>query len=212
MNIILDNANEDVLVTMSADNLPTRGSLNELLLPFRDARVGTVTGRPVPLNDRETFWGYVSHLIWGLHHELCMRKKAKLSGEFCAIRPNLVKKIPYNVINDDVYVEWLIRKQSHYKIVYAPKPVSLMRGANNLQDFVTQRRRVAQGHLQIYDETTERRFISPTYDFLKVVPVMLTTIGHCLKYLFWSLIASFLEAYCHVLARYDRLRGRTSYI
>lgn len=210
-NTILNRVDEELLIYMSADNLPAKGSLNELLLPFlKGDRIGGVTGRPLPINNPDTFWGYISHLIWRLHHEMCLRQRVKLSGEFCAVRCGVVNEIPHRTINDDVYLEWLIRKR-HYDIVYAPKAISLMRGPNNLRDFINQRRRVAGGHLQIHHEVTGRQYMSPTYDFVKVFPVIPHAINPSPKGLFWSLTASILEAYSHILARYDKIRGRMHY-
>lgn len=211
LSIILKRISEDVLVIVGGDNFPGRNSLHRLLLPFREENVGAVTGRPLPVNDPDSFWGYVSHLIWGLHHELCSRDGVKLSSEFCAVRSDLVKEIPHNIVNDDAYMEWIIREQG-YKIIYAPDAISYMKGPGNLRDFVNQRRRVAHGHLQIYDEVTRRRFVPPTYDFLKVTPAMLRMVGPSLRSLCWSFVASFLEACCHLLARFDRLRGRSTLV
>lgn len=206
INKFFKNINGSKLVLVAADNLPIEGSIKQLLKKFSDKKVGAVGGRPIPINDPSTPWGYISQLIWSLHHEFCISGSVKLSGEFYAISTDLVKEIPENCLNDDVYIEWLIRRQG-YRISYADKATSIMKGPSNIHEFINQRRRVAVGHLQIFDET-EQRFIPPTYDFIQIFPIIPRVFKLRPKGLFWIIIAVVLEAFCHIMARYDRLRGK----
>ncbi|WP_455368094.1 glycosyltransferase [[Eubacterium] cellulosolvens] len=206
INKFFNNINCNKLVLVAADNLPSNGSIRQLLKKFNDKKVGAVGGRPVPINDPNTPWGCMAQLIWSLHHEFCISGSVKLSAEFCAISTDLVREIPENCLNDDVYIEWLTRRQG-YKVSYADDAISIMKGPTNIHEFINQRRRIALGHLQIFDET-KKRFIPPTYDFVQIFPIMLRVIRLRPKGLLWVIIAIVLEAFCHILARFDKLRGK----
>ena len=149
LNIILRNAQDkDILVMLSADNLPEKGSLNNIIKPLiEEEKAGCVSSHPTPVNDRNTLFGFVSHLIWDLHYALSLTGNVKLTGEFYALKPSLVKEIP-RVVNDDLYIEYLIKKQG-YGIKQALDAISYMRGPEALKDFLTQRIRVHIGHYQI---------------------------------------------------------------
>ena len=156
VNLILKNAQDkDVLVMLSADNLPKTGSLKNLIKPLmevtnyelRKEKIGAVSSHPTPVNDRNTLFGFIAHLIWDLHYVLSLNGNVKLTGEFYAIKPSLVKEIP-RVVNDDLYIEYLIKKGG-YNIKQALDAVSYMNGPETLNDFLTQRIRVHIGHYQI---------------------------------------------------------------
>lgn len=82
-----------------------------------------------------------------MHYALSLNGNVKLTGEFYALKPGLVKEIP-RVVNDDLYIEYSIKKQG-YKIKQALNAISYMNGPETLKDFLTQRIRVHIGHYQI---------------------------------------------------------------
>ena len=149
VNLILKNAQDkDVLIMLSADNLPEKGSINNIIKPLmKEERIGGVSSHPTPVNDRTTLFGFIAHLIWDLHYALSLNGNVKLTGEFYALKPGLVKEIP-RVVNDDLYIEYSIKKQG-YKIKQALDAISYMNGPETLKDFLTQRIRVHIGHYQI---------------------------------------------------------------
>lgn len=192
VNLILKESRGcDILVMLSADNIPTAGSIEEIIKPFLHEsslheskpflhksflhksgecaehrncdcevvrrigwRIGCVSGRPLPVNDNRTLFGFASHLLWNLHHLISMRYP-KLTGEFYAMRVGIVDRLPTNIVNDDLYIEYAMRRKG-YAIVYADKAKSLMRGPETLGDFIRQRVRVHIGHYQIAGMTGYR--------------------------------------------------------
>ena len=146
VNVILREARDkDVLVMLSADNLPEEGGIKKMLEYFEEG-VGAVSGRPVPTNDRRGLCGFISHLLWELHFRIS-RRSAKLTGEFYAVRPWLVGELPEDVVNDDLFVEQEVRRRG-YEIVQSDVS-SLMRGPESISELLRQRIRVHIGHLQL---------------------------------------------------------------
>ena len=202
--------NNDPLVLVNADALPEPGSIDKLLQPFCNEKVGATTGRPIPINGLENICDSIVHLIWDLHHRLNLRGRVKMSGELCAIRPDLVKEIPVNLATDEPYMEVLIRRQG-YEIVYVPGAVVRMKGPDNLRELFSQRRRICIGHAQIKAMTG---FTVSTYDFGKTLFLLCESlkIGATPMGLATVLVGGFLEIVARLAALYDLRRGMIPYI
>lgn len=142
------NRSYDVLVYMGADNIPERGAIKCLVNRLiGSSDVGAVSGRPIPLNNPRKLCGWISHLIWNVHHEICL-KEPKLSGELCALKAGIVYDVPPTIINDDAYLQLTIMMRG-YKIAYEPKAIVYLQGPDNLRDLFKQRYRVTIGHYQV---------------------------------------------------------------
>ena len=142
------NKSYDVLVYMGADNIPEKGAINKLLNRMvYSHKIGAVSGRPIPLNDPDKLCGWIAHIIWGVHHEICLQNP-KISGELCALRSNIVYDIPPTIINDDAYFQ-LILSIRGYELAYEPDAVVYLRAPETLRDLFKQRYRVTLGHYQV---------------------------------------------------------------
>jgi cellulose synthase/poly-beta-1,6-N-acetylglucosamine synthase-like glycosyltransferase len=148
INLLLDEAQDyDVMICMGADNLPDDDAVGRLCEAFRDPNVGIVGAHPVPVDDPNSFWGWISHTLWNIHH-LVSLEHPKTSGELFAIRSNIVKELPPGIINDDMYLQALVEQKGHKAVYLSDVHVSL-KGPSGLRDFIRQRRRVIFGHIQL---------------------------------------------------------------
>ena len=206
LNLILKNAQDkDILVMPSADNLPEKGSLYNLIKPLmKEEKIGCVSSHPTPVNDRNTLFGFIAHLIWDLHYALSLNGNVKLTGEFYALRPSLVKEIPH-VVNDDLCIEYLIKKQD-YKIKQALDAISYMKGPETLKDFMTQRIRVHIGHYQIARMTG---YVPQTVKATEIFRKMMKMVE--LKKMHFLIVAIFLETSAKVLAFFLFHRNKIPY-
>lgn len=206
LNIILKNAQDkDILVMLSADNLPEKGSVKNLIKPLiEEEKVGAVSSHPTPVNDRNTLFGFIVHLIWDLHYALSLTGDVKLTGEFYAMRPGLVKELP-NVVNDDLYIEHIIKKQG-YGIKQALDAVSYMRGPETSRDFLTQRIRVQIGHYQIARMTGYVPRTAKTWEIMKK---MITIVD--VKKMHFMMAAILLETSAKAIAAYRFHRNKIPY-
>lgn len=142
------NEGYDVMTYMGADNLPEEGAIDNLIRRLSsDTNLGLAGGRPVPLNDPNTLAGWMSHLIWGVHHEICIHEP-KISGELCAIRAGTIYDTPPTIINDDAYLQFVVGMNG-YSVAYEPTAVVYLRGPETVRDFFNQRYRVTLGHYQV---------------------------------------------------------------
>lgn len=143
VNLFLALAKKEVIVLIGGDLLPKKNTLENLVLPLLDPKVGIVGSHPIPVNSPKTLMGFAAHLLWNLHHQISL-KKPKM-GEMVAFR-KIFKKIPVLSAVDETNVESLIRGQG-YKAVYAPDALVNNKGPKSAKEFIAQRRRIYAGHL-----------------------------------------------------------------
>ena len=143
VNLFLQQARNEILVLESADTLPLPNTVELLVLPLADDRVGMTGAHPVPLNPGNTFLGGVVQLMWELHHRVAL-EEPKL-GEMVAFKKK-VTPIPRDSAVDEASLEAAIR-EAGLELVYVPEAIVYNRGPENLRDFLVQRRRIQAGHL-----------------------------------------------------------------
>ncbi len=145
INLLLRNTAADVIVLVNADTIPAPEALDALVKPFEDDEVGMTGGHPVPLNDERTFMGYSAHLLWRLHHRVCLQ--CPKMGEMIAFR-NFFHQIPPDSAVDEASIEPLIRGQG-LRLCYVPGAIVYNQGPTTLEDFFRQRRRIYAGHTYV---------------------------------------------------------------
>jgi biofilm PGA synthesis N-glycosyltransferase PgaC len=145
VNLLLRQTSEDIIVFVNADNVPAPDAIESMVVPFSDPLVGMTGGRPVPINDSDSFMGYTVHLLWELHHQISLRRPKM--GEMIAFR-NFFHQIPHDSAVDEASIEPLIRGQG-LQLRYAPDAVVYNRGPETVQDFLRQRRRIYAGHVYV---------------------------------------------------------------
>ena len=132
INLILREKGTEIVVLLNADNiLGSPDSLNRLIEPFSDPKVGMVGGHPVPVNDRDTVAGFTSHLVWTMHHHVS--QISPKIGELMAFR-DIGKGLPTDMQSDEDILRMDL-EQAGYRSVYAEGALVLNRGPENLRDF-----------------------------------------------------------------------------
>jgi len=204
INLILKKAKGNIIVFICADNIPKKGSINKIITRFSNKKIQAVSGRPIPIEGKDKLFGYISYLVWALHHKVCLRNP-KISGELFAIKKDVVKEIPYKIVNDDGYLTALVRKLG-YKIAYAPEAVTYMIGTNNLSSHIIRRRRIGRGYTQLKEIGLDVNISIPLkiksiIEFIKEEPENIHKI----------LFAVFLEVFIDILAFYDTIKKINPY-
>lgn len=147
---ILPKLKGRIIVSSDGDVFIKPNCLKYLIEPFKDKKVGCVSGRPVSTDSKENIYGYWSHLLCdaGAHKARLRRfKKNKFlecSGYFWAFRNNVIKRFPLDIPEDTV-ISYLFREKG-YTISYAPEAVVYVSFPKNLHDFIEQKKRTAKGH------------------------------------------------------------------
>lgn len=206
INLFLAQASGDILILESADTLPEKGTLDRLVAPFTDPRVGMTGSRPIPRNSKDNFIGFAVHLMWDLHHEISL-ETPKL-GELVAFR-DFVKEIPNDTAVDEAAIEAIVR-QCGYELRYVPDAVVMNKGPESLSDFLKQRRRIAAGHM---DLLSRQEYKVSTTDPWRILRILSRQHTRSLRDSLWTLGTIGLEVIGRLLGCYDfHVKKKNPYI
>jgi cellulose synthase/poly-beta-1,6-N-acetylglucosamine synthase-like glycosyltransferase len=149
INKFIKASTSDLLIIESGDTIPAEDTVEKMILPFLDEKIGMTGGRPTPENDPRTFIGYSVNLLWNLHHEMALISP-KL-GEMVAFR-KIFDAIPPESAVDEASIE-AIMKEFHLDLKYIPDAIVFNKGPEYLSDFISQRRRIETGHLWLMENS-----------------------------------------------------------
>ena len=142
INEFLKTANANICILESADTITQPDTIEKLILPFSNEKIGMSGAHPVPVNSRKKFIGFAVNKLWSLHHLMALDNPK--CGELIAFR-NILTKIPEYTAVDEAVIESLIR-ETGFELVYVPEAFVKNKGPENIKDFIKQRVRIAAGH------------------------------------------------------------------
>jgi cellulose synthase/poly-beta-1,6-N-acetylglucosamine synthase-like glycosyltransferase len=205
VNLLLRNTDCEVIVLESADTLPLENTIETLVSPMTDPKVGMVGSRPVPVNSQDSLMGYAAHLVWELHHQVSLRHPKM--GEAIAFR-NAFSQIPHDSAVDEASIEPLIVGQG-LSLRYAPEAVIYNKGPETVAEFVKRRRGNFAGHL--YVKETLGYKVS-TMSALRMAWLFLKSFRLSWRWFRWAPAIAALEVYVRLLGTYDYvIRKRKPY-
>ena len=152
MNRAAEAARGEVLVFSDANNMYAHDSLRELVAPFADPEVGMVTGRKAiddgngrALDRAEgLYWRYESALkSW----ESEIGSVVGAAGEILAFRRESYVSPPIGTINED-FAQAVLAAAQGWRVVYAPRALSLEAASATIGDEATRRSRLVTGRSQ----------------------------------------------------------------
>jgi cellulose synthase/poly-beta-1,6-N-acetylglucosamine synthase-like glycosyltransferase len=204
LNLLLPKLKGGVIILSDGDVYVSEKSVSELIGAFKDPKVGCVTGRPVSTDNRNTLFGYWSHLLCDAGaHEARMRraKKGKFlecSGYLWAFRNNILNEFPKDVAEDTI-IPYLFAEKG-YKIAYIPQAKVYVKYPTNLHDFVEQKKRTAKGHETLSKYVDIYKF-PRTKSFLNEIKEGYTALFYprTIKEIYWTLLLFPLRLYIWIL-------------
>ncbi len=206
INLFIAAARAPILVLVNGDNIVTPGTIDALVEQFQDHAVGMVGGKPIPVNDDDTFLGYAVHLLWRLHDRIA-RESPKL-GEIVAFR-NVVPSIPTDTAVDELSLQAVVTELG-FRLVYEPRAVVYNRGPTTTADFLRQRRRIFAGHLRI---AKHQGYAASTMSVTRVGRALFQyESDNIARAPLWAAGTVALETTARVLGYYDFLRRRPHHI
>lgn len=189
----------EVIAFLSGDVVPQRRSLGKMASVLENPSVGCAIAHPIPLNSTQRLAGKLVNILWGLHSGMNLFGWHKVTGEMFAVKRSILQELPENVINDDLYIEYLVEKNK-MKFVYIPDAIVYIWGPEALTELLEQRRRVNLGHLQIAGKYKAQHLsISNTMRLLSTLMMKYNPID--------AVVFCFIEAFSRVIAHLDNFRG-----
>lgn len=145
INSFLKNTKESIVVVESADTIPEAYTIEKLCVPMvENEKIGMTGGAPIPVNNPDTFVGYVVHSWWWFHRNI------PRFGEIIAFR-NILPEIAGNSAVDEAYIQAKMVQQN-YQVVHVDEAVVRNKGPETVADMIKQRRRIFNGHARLYQD------------------------------------------------------------
>jgi cellulose synthase/poly-beta-1,6-N-acetylglucosamine synthase-like glycosyltransferase len=212
LNLAFIKARGAYLLLSDGDVHVSKDCLAPLFDHFKDKKVGAVTGRPISADNRETYWGYLSHLLAdGAHHKrmVTMTKNPQghslkfvsktpkffvLSGYLSLIR-NLKFEIPADCLVDDAFLSYIIHNKG-YSLNYEPGAKVFVKYPTNIRDWFDQKARSVGGYMQLWEYKVVKKD-TKVRNFYKELEYFWFPLKYSknIKEFIWSLSLYFLRAY-----------------
>jgi ADP-heptose:LPS heptosyltransferase len=208
LNVIIKNmGKEDILILTDGDVWISENVVEDITNLFLDPEIGCVGGRPVPIEKKNTKFGYWANFLFEAAHKL--RKNAfdkngfiECSGYLFAFRGDDNIEIPLDTAEDAIipYHFW----EKGYKIGYAQNAKVFVKNVNNWRDWVKQKVRTTKAH-----ETLEKYADTKTTPRLKTFKMEANGIHDLLNYpnnikeLYWSMQLALSRFYMWGLVFYN---------
>lgn len=208
VNLVLANNQSEILVMTDADCLWQDKAIDCMLPNFDKPNIGAVCGKTVPLNPKDTFWGYIADFRYRLfdHHAWENTRKGifcHLSGYLYAMKKGIVDKMPA-IIQDDYYIGHTIYWKG-YKIYYEPHAIVNIMHPTSFRALIKQRRRIRLGHMELRKLTGHH--ISTTNP-IQIIPSVLRHMNYTPLKIIYTFIVVCCEQWAVYLARRDFKKGR----
>ncbi len=192
-NIFLKMSKNDIVVLTSGDLVFREDTIQKLVEPFANPKIGMTSVNPLPVNNANTFMGFVSCMHWRLHNKL------ERHGETIAFRKKLVSQIPSDMAADEAYIEAVIQARG-YKAVHVNNAIIYNKGPETIRDFIKQRRRHYAQHLYLKEKMGYK--VSSMLS-LKLVKFVLYEVFSNIEKLHYYLGYLLLEIIARILGFYD---------
>lgn len=201
INLFLKNSLSDIVVILNADLLLKEDTLQKLIEPFFETKIGMTGGRAVPIDKKDNLMGFAANLLWELHHEISL-KFPKL-GELVAYRRIKDLNFPSDTVDDEGIVEALITGYG-YAIKYVPQAIFYNKGVRYPSEFIRRRRNIFAGHLQLRHRTSYAvSTIDPKKLFVALFLRLFRIASKGFRNFFWTAAVVLLELSARILAIYD---------
>jgi len=149
LNLLLPKLKGKFIILTDGDVYVSKNSVNEILKLFEDKKVGCVGGRPVPMEDKSTKWGFFANFLFDSAHQLRLKlwnnkEFLEVSGYFWAFKNGIINQIPIDAAEDSI-VPLMFQKKG-YKIGYAENAKVYVKNVDNWKDWINQKVRTSKGH------------------------------------------------------------------
>jgi heptosyltransferase II len=152
LNTIFPKIKTDILILTDGDTYISKGSVKEIINLFLDPEIGCVTGKPTPIEDRKSKYGYWANFLFNAANSI--RRQAfknnsfiECSGYLFAFRKNKIKKFPMDVAEDTIIPHYFWEKG--YRIGYAENAEVYVKNATDWKDWIKQKTRTHKSHGKI---------------------------------------------------------------
>ncbi len=153
LNLAVASAKGDILVLTDGDVYVGEDSINFLLKPLVNPKIGAVSGNPISLDSKKNMLGYWAYVLTNVANDrrkkaVSLKKPFFCSGYLFAIRKKLFPKLNENILSEDGFISNNVYSEG-YTIGYSEKSTVFIKYPHNFKDWIIQKKRSAGGYNQI---------------------------------------------------------------
>ncbi len=205
LNLAVKEAKGEILILTDGDVYVSNKTVESIVNPFKDKKVGAVSGNVISLDSRKKMLGYWAHILTGMAHELRLTKLNTGQRFFCtgylfAIRKKLFPKLPEELLSEDGYISYNVYEKG-YTIKYAPNAKVYVKYPTSFKDWIIQKKRSTGGYNQIKALTknkTVRSFGAESSGIFKIFKYISN-----LREFWWMIILVFARLYLWIVIYID---------
>jgi cellulose synthase/poly-beta-1,6-N-acetylglucosamine synthase-like glycosyltransferase len=153
LNKIIRHASGDILILASADIKIARNTIPRLVEGLIGNREWGAADSNVELvNGDRILMDKVSNIVWETRNAILdelddLGSRGQPAGDLVALRRDLIEQLP-DVINDDAYLAFRVQEKG-FQVKRVQDAFVWIAGPRTPTDYVFQRSRILQGHLQL---------------------------------------------------------------
>ncbi len=205
LNLLFHKASGDYWILTDGDTYFDKNASTNLIKKISKKNLDLVSGRPISADKKDNFWGYIGHLLANAAHQ--RRSEGSFfpaSGYLMAIKARQLR-LPSKCLSDDAYISYNIYN-SKGKVGYSPESKVYIKYANNLKDFLIQKKRSVGGFVQLLEYPEIQVKKKPTRSIWIEISYVFFPIKYAqnLQQLIWSLGLYPLRLYMWVLIFWER--------
>lgn len=198
---------EDILILTDGDVYISENAVEDVTNLFLDPEIGCVSGRPTPIEDKNTKYGFWANFLFEAAHKIRKNTFEKngfieCSGYLFAFRGDDNIEIPLDTAEDAIipYHFW----EKGYKIGYAENAKVYVKNVNNWKDWIKQKVRTSKAH-----ETLDKYVDTQTTPRLKSFKNEAKGFSDLLRYsqnpkeFYWSVLLGLARFYMWGLVMYN---------
>ena len=204
---------EDIFILTDGDVYVSTGAVKSILNAFKNPEIGCITGKPVSIDDRNTKYGYWSHLLFSgidrVRKRLSDQKKfLECSGYLFAIRKSVILDFPLETSEDSI-IPYLFWKKG-FKISYVPEAEVYVKNPANWKDWINQKARNVKAHENLNKIAPDMPRTKSFWNEIKEGALFALMFPRTLKEFWWTIQLYFARLYLYFRA-FKEMRKRKSY-
>ena len=197
INLLLPKLKGDIIILSDGDVYTFGNSVNMILKQFEDEKVGCVGGRPIPMEDKLTKWGFFANFLFEAAHQLRLKRGnnkdfLEVSGYLWAFRKKLINRIPLDTAEDSIVP--LMVYQKGLRIGYAKNAKVYVKNVDNWKDWLNQKIRTSKGHETLGKYFPNRPIMKSFFQEVKGI-IKLFSYPNNFKEFFWLIQLIIMRGY-----------------
>lgn len=193
----------DLFILTDGDVFVSENAVEEIKKVFEDREIGCITGKPVSIDNRNSRYGYWSHLLFAgidkVRKKLSINRKFfECSGYLFAIRKGVILDFPLETSEDSI-IPYLFWKKG-YKISYVPSAEVYVKNPSNWEDWINQKIRNVKAHENLSKIAPDMPRTKSLWNEIKEGTLFALTFPRNIKEIWWTIELYFARLYLYLKA------------